>query len=66
MLGGGGIKRMTVTIIIAGIFMSLSRIVVFLVWSLFSRISRMQTVACLRYSRNDFIGSYFIILLVVL
>ena len=36
--------------------MSLSRIVVFLVWSLFSR---MQTVACLRYSRNDFIGSYF-------
>ena len=56
---------MTVTIIISGIFMSLSRVdVVFLFWSLFPVFFRIRTVACLFYSQSDFSGSAF--LLVVL
>ena len=40
--------------------MPLSRVdVVFLFWSLFPVFPRIQTVACLFCSRNDFIGNYF-------
>ena len=48
---GASGANIIVTIIISGIFMSLSRVdVVFLFWSLFLVFPRLQTVACLFYS----------------
>ena len=50
-----------VTIIISGIFISLSRVdIVFLFWSLFPVFPHIQTFACLCYSQSNFIGSYFL------
>ena len=51
----------SVTIIISGIFMLLSRVnAVFLFWSLFLVFSRIQTVACAFHYQSNFIGSFFL------
>ena len=53
--------RAIVTIIILEIFILLSRVdVVFLFWSLIPVFPRIQTVAHVFYSQNNFIGSYFL------